>query len=30
VPGAEHINVYRQNADVYVRRVSRFFQRHMR
>lgn len=29
VPGAEHINVYRKNADAYVRRVSRFFQRHM-
>jgi len=29
VPGAEHINVYPKNSDVYVRRVSRFFQRHM-
>lgn len=29
VPGAEHIDVYRKNSDAYVRRVSRFFQRHM-
>ena len=29
VPGAEHINVYRKNPETYVRRVSRFFERHM-
>ncbi len=29
VPGAQHINVYRKNAEAYVGRVSRFFQRHM-
>ena len=29
VPGAEHINVYRKMPEVYARRVSQFFHRHM-